>query len=215
MGAERSRCWYAEHRLALSGMLILSFLLGFSLRHLTTAETQARRAAEAFLEHAAHSETELLRRVELEGFSPLEAIKGVVALDANWNFQAARSAQYVLENSRSGWSEQELISILKQEGFSTRQATEGVRSLEVDWNFQADQRASYLLASLSVPMSSIMSALEDRGFSKSQIDFALADIDVSLLEPEGSSGRLFGIPPIPSASIPDGFRAELELEYQR
>ena len=66
----------------------------------------------------------LIKQLKFEGYSEKGAIYGVDAQKANWNKQAAASAQNYLDMS-SFWR-QGLIDQLKFEGFTEEQAVFGV-----------------------------------------------------------------------------------------
>lgn len=90
---------------------------------MTTAQSNAVRKAESYLEYAAFSRKGLIQQLEFEGFSASDATYGVDHVDVNWKTQAAKKAASYLENtafSRSG-----LIQQLEFEGFTRAQAKYG------------------------------------------------------------------------------------------
>ena len=77
-----------------------------------------------YLDLSAFSRTGLIKQLKFEGYSEKDAIYGVDAQKANWNKQAAASAQNYLD--MSSFSRQGLIDQLKFEGFTEEQAVFGV-----------------------------------------------------------------------------------------
>jgi hypothetical protein len=90
----------------------------------TVSQSNARRAAESYLEYSAFSREGLIEQLEYEEYSTADATYGVDANDVDWNEQAAKSAESYLEYST--FSKQGLIDQLLYEGFTQEQAEYGV-----------------------------------------------------------------------------------------
>ena len=68
----------------------------------------------------------MIDQLEFEGFTTEQATYGVDNCDADWNEQAAKSAESYLEYS--SFSRDELIDQLEFEGFTHEQAVYGVEA---------------------------------------------------------------------------------------
>jgi hypothetical protein len=90
----------------------------------TVSQSNARRSAESYLSVSAFSRTGLIKQLEFEGFSLIDATYAVDAVDVDWNEQAAKSAASYLEVS--SFSRSGLIKQLEFEGFTREQAEYGV-----------------------------------------------------------------------------------------
>lgn len=93
----------------------------------TTAQENARDAAESYLDISAYSRSGLIEQLEFEGYSTKDATYGVDAQNADWNAQAAASAENYLE--MSAYSRSGLIDQLVFEGYTRKQAEYGVKKV--------------------------------------------------------------------------------------
>ena len=93
----------------------------------TTAQRNAVRQAESYLDFSAFSEEGLIRQLEFEGFSNEDAIYAVSNVEVDWNEQAAQKAESYLDFS--GFSRSGIIEQLEFEGFTTEQAIYGADSV--------------------------------------------------------------------------------------
>ncbi|MEO0023694.1 MAG: hypothetical protein RL196_135 [Actinomycetota bacterium] len=91
------------------------------------AQSNARQAAESYLNSQAFSRQGLIDQLVYEKYSKSDAAYGVDATNTNWKNQAYKAAQEYL-NSQS-FSRGELIDQLVYEGFSQSQATYGVNKV--------------------------------------------------------------------------------------
>ena len=92
-------------------------------------------------------------------------------LDADWNKQAALSAESYLDFG--AFSESGLIDQLEFEGFTSDQATRGVNSITVDWNEQAWESAESYLEFSSFSRSGLIDQLLFEGFTQSQATYGV------------------------------------------
>ena len=74
------------------------------------------------------SRSRLIKQLEYEGFSNVDAVYAVDSLDVNWNEQAALTAESYLDGTFS-LSRQDLFELLLLEGFTAEQAEYGVDSV--------------------------------------------------------------------------------------
>lgn len=89
----------------------------------TTAQEQALRSAESYLNFTAFSKLGLKDQLLYEEHSEADAKWAVNAIDADWMEQAEKSAISYLEYA--AFSEQELVGQLEFEKFTTEQAAHG------------------------------------------------------------------------------------------
>ncbi len=80
-------------------------------------EQNALESAQSYLSSQSFSKQGLIEQLEFEGYTHEEAVFGVEHCDANWNEQAASTAQSYLD-SVGGFSRQSLAEQLEFEGFS-------------------------------------------------------------------------------------------------
>jgi hypothetical protein len=89
----------------------------------TTAQQNAIRAAQAYLDYTAFSRKGLIEQLEYEGYATADATLAVDALVVDWKQQAALMAKKYLDYT--SFSRQGLIEQLEYEGFSRDQAVYG------------------------------------------------------------------------------------------
>jgi len=75
----------------------------------------------------AFSKTGLIKQLEYEGFTTIEAEYGVNHIDVDWDEQAAKKAESYLEFM--SFSKSGLIKQLEYDGFTRQQAEYGVKSI--------------------------------------------------------------------------------------
>lgn len=90
----------------------------------TAAQSNARRAAENYLDVMAFSRSGLIEQLQYEGYSKGDATYAVDALSVDWKEQAAKKAQEYLNTMP--FSRSSLLDQLMFEGFSTAEAQYGV-----------------------------------------------------------------------------------------
>jgi hypothetical protein len=90
----------------------------------TTAQSNAVRSAENYLDFAAFSRSGLIKQLKFEGFSTGDATYAVDNIDVSWKKEAAESAKSYLE--MSSFSRSGLLKQLAFEGYTPAQATYGV-----------------------------------------------------------------------------------------
>jgi hypothetical protein len=94
---------------------------------LTTAQENAKRSAESYLEMSGFSRSGLIDQLKFEGFSVNDATRAIDSMKVNWNTEADQSAKSYID--MSGFSRSGLIGQLKFEGFTTAQAAHGADSV--------------------------------------------------------------------------------------
>jgi len=140
----------------------------------TVSQRNARRSAQSYLNIMAFSRTGLIKQLEFEGYSTLDATYGVDAQNANWNNQAKKSAQSYLDImafSRTG-----LIKQLEFEGYSTSEAAYGVDALNTNWNEQAKKSAQSYLDNSSFSRSGLIDQLLYEGFTQGQAEYGVNSV---------------------------------------
>jgi hypothetical protein len=80
-----------------------------------------------YLDTAPFSRAGLIKQLKFEGYSEKDAIYGVDAQHADWNKQAAASAQQYLDTS--SFSHDGLVTQLKFEGYTQAQAEYGAKAV--------------------------------------------------------------------------------------
>ncbi|MFA5211172.1 MAG: Ltp family lipoprotein [Patescibacteria group bacterium] len=93
----------------------------------TVSQKNAIRSAKAYLDYSAFSREGLIKQLEYEKFSHVDAVYGTDNSGADWNEQAAKSAEQYLDYS--SFSRGGLIGQLLYEGFTQGQAEYGVNSV--------------------------------------------------------------------------------------
>ncbi len=93
----------------------------------SVSQSNAMERTLSYLDYSAFSRTGLIKQLEYEGFSQSDATYGTDALGADWNEQAALSAQSYLDYS--SFSRSGLIDQLVYEGFTKSEATYGVNAV--------------------------------------------------------------------------------------
>jgi len=96
----------------------------------------------------------------------------VDAVDANWNVQAAGSAESYL--SYSAFSRSGLVDQLVYEGFTDSEAEYGVASTNADWNDQAAKSAESYLENKAFSRQGLIDQLKYEGFSQSQAEYGVS-----------------------------------------
>ena len=94
---------------------------------LTTAQENAVRTAESYLEMSGFSQKGLIKQLEFEGYSVKDAQIALGTIPVNWNNEAAESAKAYTE--MTGFSRSSLIKQLEFEGFTKKQAQFGATSV--------------------------------------------------------------------------------------
>lgn len=89
----------------------------------TFGEQNALKSAESYLSFMAFSHSGLIKQLEFEGYSNIEATYAADRCGANWCEQAAKSAESYLKSS--AFSQEGLIKQLEYEGFTETQAKYG------------------------------------------------------------------------------------------
>lgn len=87
-------------------------------------ESNALQSAKQYLKYSPYSRSELIERLEDDGYTQDEVLFGVDNCGANWNEQAAKSAKQYLKYS--SYSRSGLIERLEDDGFTHEQAVYGV-----------------------------------------------------------------------------------------
>ena len=85
----------------------------------TLGQTNARKAAESYLEYSGFSREGLVGQLEFEGYTTEDAIYGADNAGADWMHEAAESAESYLEYSE--FSREGLAGQLEYEGFTAEQ----------------------------------------------------------------------------------------------
>jgi hypothetical protein len=94
---------------------------------LTTAQENAKRKAESYLEFTGFSRSGLITQLKFEGFSAKDAERAIHSMKVNWNTEAAQKAKSYVD--MSGFSRSGLINQLRFEGFTRAQAAHGADSV--------------------------------------------------------------------------------------
>ena len=94
---------------------------------LTTAQENAKRKAESYLEMSGFSRSGLIEQLQYEGFTANDAKRAIDSMNVNWNTEADQKAKSYLE--MSGFSRSGLIEQLQYEGFTSAQAAHGAASV--------------------------------------------------------------------------------------
>ncbi len=103
----------------------------------TLGQTNARRAAESYLEYSGFSREGLVGQLEFEGYTTDDAIYGADNAGANWMHEAAESAESYLEYSE--FSREGLAGQLEYEGFTAEQIDHALTAVGYG---EGDQNAS-------------------------------------------------------------------------
>ena len=90
----------------------------------TVSQQNASKKAASYLKYSAFSRSSLIKQLEYEGFSAVDAALGADSQKVDWNEQAALKAASYLKNS--AFSRASLIAQLEYEGFTKVQAEYGV-----------------------------------------------------------------------------------------
>ncbi len=90
----------------------------------TTAQSNAVRSAENYLDFSAFSRSGLIKQLAFEGYDKGDASYAVDNIDVSWRNEAAESAKSYLE--MSAFSRSGLLKQLAFEGYTPAQATYGV-----------------------------------------------------------------------------------------
>ncbi|WP_207637170.1 Ltp family lipoprotein [Anaerovorax odorimutans] len=93
----------------------------------TLGEKNALAKAKSYLESMSFSYSGLIKQLEYEGFSSIEATYGADNCNANWDEQAAKKAKTYMESM--SFSRDSLIQQLKYEGFTDSQAEYGAKAV--------------------------------------------------------------------------------------
>ena len=94
---------------------------------LTTAQENAKRKAESYLEMSGFSRSGLIGQLQFEGFTANDAKRAIDSMNVNWNTEADQKAKSYVE--MSGFSRSGLIEQLQFEGFTSAQAAHGAASV--------------------------------------------------------------------------------------
>src|SRR5665647_2009116 len=94
---------------------------------LTTAQENAKRKAESYLEMMGFSRSGLIKQLTFEGFTENDAKRAIDSMNVNWNTEAEQKAKSYLE--MMGFSRSGLIKQLTFEGFTKTQAAHGADSV--------------------------------------------------------------------------------------
>jgi len=94
---------------------------------LTTAQENAKRKAESYLEMSGFSRSGLIEQLQFEGFTVNDAKRAIDSMNVNWNTEAEQKAKSYIE--LSGFSRSGLIEQLIFEGFTKTQAAHGADSV--------------------------------------------------------------------------------------
>ena len=132
-------------------------------------QSNARKKAASYLSYSSFSRSGLIKQLEFEGFSNVDATYGADAQNASWTKQAEKKAASYLSYtalSRSG-----LIKQLEFEGFSNTEATFGADALNTDWNKQAAKKAESYLSYSAFSLSGLIEQLVFEGFTLEQATF--------------------------------------------
>ncbi len=93
--------------------------------NMTTAQENAVRSANGYLDYSAFSRSGLIDQLKFEGYSVKDATFAVDHVNPDWNKQAALAAKNYLD--MSGFSRQGLIEQLQFEGYTPAQAAYGAK----------------------------------------------------------------------------------------
>ena len=94
---------------------------------LTTAQENAKRKAESYLDMSGFSRSGLIDQLKFEGFTENDAKRAIDSMHVNWNTEAEQKAKSYTE--MSGFSRSGLIEQLRFEGFTNAQAAHGADSV--------------------------------------------------------------------------------------
>lgn len=94
---------------------------------MTRAQENAVGSARDYLDTAAFSRSGLIKQLQYEGYSTVDATYGVTHAGADWGVQAEKSAEEYL--STSSFSRSGLIKQLEFEGFTAAQARRGATAV--------------------------------------------------------------------------------------
>jgi len=94
---------------------------------LTTAQENAKRKAESYIEMSGFSRSGLIEQLKFEGFTENDAKRAIDSMNVNWNTEAEQKAKSYVD--MSGFSRSGLIEQLIFEGFTKTQAAHGANSV--------------------------------------------------------------------------------------
>ena len=94
---------------------------------LTTAQENAKRKAESYIEMSGFSRSGLIEQLKFEGFTENDAKRAIDSMHVNWNTEAEQKAKSYVD--MSGFSRSGLIEQLIFEGFTKTQAAHGANSV--------------------------------------------------------------------------------------
>jgi len=137
----------------------------------TLSQSNAVLRAQSYLKSSSFSRSGLIKQLEFEGFSNVDAVYGVDKQNTDWSAQAVLRAQSYLRSS--SFSRSGLIKQLEFEGFSNSDSIYGVDKQNADWNAQAKLRAQSYLRSSSFSRSGLIKQLEFEGFTNEQAIFGV------------------------------------------
>lgn len=107
------------------------------------------------------------------GYSSTEIDYAIEHLDWDWNAQAAAHA-IELDAEYTYNSRAEQIALMESSGFTSQEAQRAVDQLDADWHARATRVARYY--ALETKPESIKGILEERGFTREEIAYAIDEI---------------------------------------
>lgn len=171
---------------------------------------QAVKASEEYINTKVEIEKEsysvtsrkCLRKILIEEkyFKSAEATYGIKESTIDWEEQAFKQAKYYL--AQDTYSKKSLIKKLVSDEFSYKEAEYAVAKTQTDWREQATKKAeSYLVDSLLQSKKSLIQFLNEEGFTKEEIDYA-----INLVFKDANSSQSDGKKPnviIPEVFVPE------------
>lgn len=132
----------------------------------TLAQSNALRAAKAYLNYTAFSYQGLIEQLEFEKYSNADAVYAADKCGADWNEQAVKSAKNYLDFT--AFSYKGLIKQLEFDKYTTEQATYGADRCGADWKEQAVKSAKNYLDLTAFSRNSLIEQLEFDGFTNEE-----------------------------------------------
>jgi hypothetical protein len=129
----------------------------------------SRKTATSYLQSSSFSRSGLIKQLEYEGYSRVDAEYGVDAQNADWRTQAVKSAGSYLKSS--AFSRSGLIKQLEYEGYSRADAEFAVDAQSADWRAQAAKSAASYLRISAFTYSGLISQLVYEGYSLAEATF--------------------------------------------
>lgn len=133
---------------------------------ITTAQSNALRAAKNYLNAMPFSHDGLVKQLEYESYSHDDAVYAADNCGADWSEQALKSAQNYL--NATAFSYAGLIKQLEYDGFTAEQAAYGAEKCNADWNEQAAKAAKNYLDIMPFSRDELIDQLKFDGYTDEQ-----------------------------------------------